>query len=132
MAKKRKASATDPARPVGARSDPLIEHLLELMEGIEGVRAKSMFGGHGIFHEDRMFALVAYGRLYLKCGDANVADFEALGLEPFTYERGEEVFVMSYREAPPECLESPPVMRRWVRGAISVAQSGPPPKKRRR
>lgn len=103
------------------RSDPFVEHLLELLEGVEGVRAKRMFGGHGLFHGDVMFALVADGQLYLKCDAGNVVEFEEQGLKPFTYERNGKTYPMSYREAPPECVESPAVMRRWARRAMDAA-----------
>ena len=49
-----------------AKRDPFVDHVLELLEPLGTMRARSMFGGFGIFHVDRMIALVADDRLYLK------------------------------------------------------------------
>lgn len=38
-----------------------VAHLLELLEPFEGVAAKRMFGGYGIFRDGIMFGLVADG-----------------------------------------------------------------------
>src|SRR5881275_1465510 len=49
----------------------------QLSRVIPRVRARSMFGGVGIYASDRFFALIADDMLYLKVDESNRPDFEA-------------------------------------------------------
>jgi DNA transformation protein len=91
-----------------------------------------MFGSWGIFHEGTMFAIVASGRLYLKADGETEARFTAAGLAPFTYQRQGRLVALSYREAPPEALDDPAVLRDWARLALEAAARVPRRKARRR
>lgn len=54
--------------------------LMERLSQIGGITIKKMFGGHGIFHEGKMFGIIdSKGQSYLKADDSNRADFEAFG-----------------------------------------------------
>jgi len=93
----------------------LAEELPEVFERFGRVSARRMFGGHGIFHEGRMFGLVSGERLYLKTDDENRAQFEAKGLAPFEYMRAGKLTPTSYVEAPPEIYEDREEAARWAR-----------------
>ena len=101
----------------------VVEHLLDLLAPIGGVSARAMFGGWGFYYGGKMFALVAMETFYVKTDAANLAEFEALGLAPFTYpgKNGEHT-VMSYRTMPPEALESSPTLIEWARKGIEAAE----------
>ncbi len=99
-----------------------VNYLLELLEDLENVRAKRMFGGYGIFKEDLMFGLVADEVLYLKVDDQIRADFEALGLGPFVYQKQDKAMAMSYSETPPEALDSSEDLLPWAEKAYAAAQ----------
>ncbi len=101
--------------------DAFVDHVLELLQGVGPASARRMFGGHGIFIEGRMLALVADGALYLKVDDASRDEFLHQGLAPFTYARGGKTFAMSYHLAPEEALESAEAMRRWGNLAYRAA-----------
>ncbi len=91
------------------------------MAFVDGLRVRAMFGGHGMYLDDCMFALIADDRLYFKADDVTRAEFEALGLRPFSYAaRGRRV-TLQYFEAPPDVFEAPDAMRRWVRMAQDTA-----------
>jgi DNA transformation protein len=85
------------------------------------VRARSMFGGVGIYSGDLFFALIADDALYLKVDDGNRGDFEALGMGPFR-PFGEGGEVMQYYEISADVLEDPEALRPWVEKSIAVAQ----------
>jgi DNA transformation protein len=93
----------------------LAEDLPEVFERFGRVSARRMFGGHGIFHEGRMFGLVSGERLYLKTDEENRAQFEAKGLAPFEYMRAGKLTPTSYVEAPPEIYEDREEAARWAR-----------------
>lgn len=44
----------------------LADRTASLLMPLGPVRARAMFGGFGIFHEDLMFGLIAFERLYFK------------------------------------------------------------------
>jgi DNA transformation protein len=106
-------------------TDEFVMHLLQLMAPLQAlgtIRAKRMFGGHGVYCDDLIFALIARGALYLKTDDQTRALFEAERSEPFRYDRpGRVVTIASYYSAPLACLESSAEMQRWARRAIEAS-----------
>jgi DNA transformation protein len=105
-----------------ARNAEFVRHVLDLMASLGAVRARAMFGGHGIDLGGTTFAIVVDDRLYFKTDAATRAGYEELGLGPFTYlARGKRV-ALQYHEAPPEVLESAEVMRRYSLEALGVAR----------
>lgn len=101
-----------------------IGFLQELLEKWGQVTARRMFGGHGLYHEGLMFAIVVDNRLYLKVDAQNRPDFEALGLTPFTYSmKGREV-ALSYWSAPDAIFDDPTEAVRWARSACDAAARG--------
>lgn len=56
------------------------ELLVEKLNDIGGISSKKMFGGHGIFHEGKMFGIVdSKGQAYFKVNDIIKTDFEENG-----------------------------------------------------
>lgn len=108
-------------------SADFIAHLLELMHGVAEGRARrtvarAMFGGHGVYVDGTIVAIVIDDILYFKTDDVNRGEFAALGLEPFEYvSRAGTKTVMSYHRAPDEALESPVAMAQWLRSATGAA-----------
>ena len=82
-----------------------------------------MFGGYGIYQEDRMFAIIVDDQLYFKVGDKNRKDYEKLGSEPFTYRSRNRTVKMSYWEVPAEVLDDRTEITRWAQKAV---QAGTP------
>ena len=92
----------------------------QLSRAVEHVRARSMFGGVGIYGGDLFFALIADDTLYFKVDESNRPDFEDLGMTPFQpYGEGGEV--MQYYQVPAEVLEDSEALRPWVEKAMAVA-----------
>ena len=103
----------------------------QLGRGVPRVRARTMFGGVGIYSGDLFFALIAGDTLYLKVDESNRPDFEARGMGPFLpYGEGREV--MQYYEVPADLLEDADVLREWADKAIAVAGRKEAKRSRRR
>lgn len=98
-----------------------VDFLQEAFRGLGPVVVRRMFGGHGLYHDGVMFALVADDTLYLKVDDATVARFVDRGLPAFEHGRGDRILRMSYHLAPPEVLEDPAEAARWGRLACEAA-----------
>jgi DNA transformation protein len=95
--------------------------VLDQLERVEPVTARSMFGGVGIYSRGLFFALIAGESVYLKVDDTNRPDFEAAGMGPFR-PFGEDSNPMNYYELPAELLEEPDRLRPWVHKALDVAR----------
>ncbi len=103
------------------RPSEFLEFTLELLAPVGGVRARAMFGGHGIYRNDVMFAIIVDDRLYFKTDGVTSKEFTARGLTPFTYVARGKTITMQYYEAPPEVFEEPEAMRNWAEQALGAA-----------
>lgn len=112
--------------PASKEEKEFVSYVVELMQSelilsIGTVKARGMFGGHGIFLEGSMFGLVADSVLYLKVDDENKRPFEEKGLKPFTYNKNGKEYKMSYYQAPEETLEDSEEMSTWANLAYQAA-----------
>ncbi len=112
-----------------ARSREFVDYLMELMVGLGEVRARAMFGGFGIYHDDLMFALVADEVLYVKVDDESKPTFEAAGGEPFRLESKNAV--MAYYTVPDAALDDAEIMMHWARLGVDAAMRAKPRKRSR-
>lgn len=103
------------------RTDPLVDHCLELLAPLGAVTARRMFGGWGLRADGLFFGLIAFDRLYLKTDPGSREAFAAAGCEPFVYgSRGKSV-TMGYWTAPADAMDSPAAMLPWARLALQAA-----------
>ena len=107
-----------------------VEYVIGSLAMLGPVRAKSMFGGWGIFCDDLMFGLVADDELYLKVDTQNQPDFEAEGSEAFVFEmKNGRSGTMSYFSAPSQCYDDNEAMLEWGQSALAAALRQRKPKK---
>ena len=105
-----------------------VQSLHEVFERLGRIQTRRMFGGHGVWHEGRMIALVFKDTLYLKSDAGSAEHFDRLNLPPFTYVRQDKEMPMSYRQAPADFFEDREEAARWGRLAYEAAlRSGQPP-----
>lgn len=109
-----------------------ITYLLEQLAPLGEVRARAMFGGFGIYRGDRMFALVVEDTLYIKVDEANRAEFEARGLQPFRYEARGKTNTISYWQPPAAALDERDVLCEWARKGCEAADRAAAKKNRKR
>jgi DNA transformation protein len=86
-----------------------------------GIRARSMFGGVGIYSDALFFALMDDDTLYFKVDDTNRPDYVAVGMGPFR-PFGPDGEVMQYYQVPEELLEDVETLELWVGKAVEVAR----------
>ncbi len=98
-----------------------VEYLHEVFEHFGPIRSRKMFGGHGIYHNDLMFGLVADDELYLKTDKQNVALFEERNLDPFEFVAKGKTSKMSYYAAPEEIYDDFEQATYWAEVAFSAA-----------
>ena len=97
----------------------LVEYFLDQL-GDEHVSARSMFGGHGIYRDGRMFALVYDGSVYLK-----VSDEEADASERAPFRPRANQTMRTFREITADELDDPGALASLAEGAQRAAAAGP-------
>jgi len=97
------------------------DFVLDQLGALPEVRARAMFGAHGLYQGEHFFGILDEGRLFFKTDARSQADYVARGMEPFTYESKGRVLTMSYHEVPPDVLENAPELVAWAQRAIRVA-----------
>lgn len=103
-------------------SDELVHHLVDMLSPLGPVRAKRMFGGHGIYLGDDMFALVSEDVLYFKVDEGNIEDYRRRALEAFIYRRRGRPIALSFRQAPEEALDDEDLLCAWAQRALEAAR----------
>lgn len=99
-----------------------VEYVKDILHPFGDIRAKSMFGGYGIYCNDLFFALIAGGELYFK-GDKGQASefFKESGSEPFIYEGGDKKVTMNYWKVPEDVLEDNDSLSKWFDLSYNLA-----------
>lgn len=91
------------------------EHILEQLTTIDGVTSKRMFGGHGVFHNDKMFGLItAKGHRYFKANESTLADYIDKGSEKHSR--------MPYYSIPEDILEEDALLVCWAEKSIEASK----------
>ena len=97
------------------------QFVLDQLGELPELRAKAMFGAHGLYQAGRFFAIVDEGRLYFKTCDHSRIAYVDRGMQPFTYETNGRTMTMRYFEVPAEILEDAGQLVLWAQRAIAVA-----------
>jgi DNA transformation protein and related proteins len=111
------------------------EFVLDQLSALPDVRARAMFGAHGLYQGESFFAILDEGRLFFKTDAQSQADYTAHGMGPFTYKSKGRVLTMSYHEVPPDVLENASALVTWacraIRAATRTGKAARPKKVRR-
>lgn len=101
------------------------EFVLDQLSALPDLRAKAMFGAHGLYCGEKFFGILDEGRLYFKTDARSQADYVSRGMGPFTYEMKGKAMTMGYHEVPPDVLDQPHELTTWARQAIQIAGTKP-------
>ena len=110
--------------------DSFKEFVLDQLGALTDVRARTMFGSHGLYSGEHFFGILDEGRLFFKTDERSKADYTARGMGPIAYESKGRLVTMNFYEVPPDILDQPQELVDWARKAISVAASSKKPAKR--
>ncbi len=100
-----------------ASDGSFLAYVLEQLSALEGVRARAMFGGHGIYHHENFFAIVHRGRLF-KTDIESRGEYLELGMGAFQPTPRQRL--PAYYEVPAEILEDGERLVAWARRALAV------------
>lgn len=108
-----------------------LDYLHDLFSAFAAVTTRAMFGGHGVYRDGVIIAIVIDEAIYLKVDAETRAAFEAAGSEPFVYEAKGKAVPMSYWSVPEDALDSPQEFRPWAQRAWEAALRKPKPKSKK-
>jgi DNA transformation protein len=111
-----------------AVSDEFLKYITDQFSTLGAVRTKRMFGGVGIYHDEKFFALIDNDTLYLKTDIANEPRFKKAGMTPFQPWPGH---IMNYWTIPSDVLENKEALAEWSKGALAAASHATKPPSRR-
>jgi len=98
-----------------------IDYVQDQLRRWAPVSARRMFSGHGLFRGDTMFALLIRETLYFRTDEVNRGEYEAAGMNPFTYRRGGRAVALAYHEVPVDILDESDLLAGWAERAYAAA-----------
>ncbi len=113
-------------------SPGFVDFAVELLSRIGPVRARAMFGGHGVYCGDLMIGLVDDDELFLKTDGETRPRFEGAGCRQWVYTGGGKEMRSSYFRPPDEAHDSPEDMEPWGRLALGAARRAAAEKRARK
>jgi DNA transformation protein and related proteins len=104
-----------------ANTPTFVEHAADLLGLVAPVQARAMFGGHGLYAQGVMFALLDDDELFLKVDDLCRGRFEGAGCRRWVYQGPKGPMPTSYYRPPDDAHENPEAMLPWGRLALDAA-----------
>src|ERR1700722_18232696 len=101
--------------------DSFKEFVLDQLHALPDLRARAMFGAHGLYCGETFFGILDEGRLFFKTDAALQKDYTARGMGPFTYKVKGKTVKLGFHEVPPDVLENAPELVLWAQRALKVA-----------
>ena len=102
-----------------------MEYVLnDVLSQLDGVRARAMFGGYGLYRNEKIFGLIADEELYFKVGSLNLKDYKKAGSEPFRYPTKKGVITMNtYWKLPASVMEDPAQAAHWAEKSCRIVNN---------
>lgn len=99
-----------------------VTHALDLLALVGPVRARAMFGGHGLYARGVMFGLLDDDELFLKTDETSRPRFVEAGCRRWVYvDKKQRMENTSYFRPPDEAHEDAETMAPWARLALESA-----------
>ena len=101
-------------------ADPFCQHVLAQLALMgRSLRARAMFGGHGLYHGDTFFAVAWKGRLFFKTTPETAKRYIERGMEPFQPSPKQQL--RHYYEVPEDILERREELLAWANEAVDIS-----------
>jgi DNA transformation protein and related proteins len=110
-----------------SRQNEFCDYLMDRLAPLGKPSYRFMFGGHGIYLDGVMIAIVVDDVLMLRADEANRPDYEAHGIGPFHPYPEKMSSTMPYYTVPEDVLEDQDAFLQWAvrsREAALRAQAG--------
>ncbi|HEX9788842.1 MAG TPA: TfoX/Sxy family protein [Candidatus Binatia bacterium] len=100
--------------------DSFKDFILDQLQGLDGVEARRMFGGYGLYQDETFFGIVHKGKLYFKVDDSTIGEYRRRKMKPFRPNARQTL--KSYYQVPADILDDAERLCRWAVQAIQCRQ----------
>ncbi|MCS6303136.1 MAG: TfoX/Sxy family protein [Nitrospira sp.] len=101
---------------MSAKNDGFKDFILDQLTELDGVAARPMFGGYGLYQSAEFFGIIHKGRLYFKVSATTVLNYKKHGMKPF--QPNPKQTLTSFYEVPIDVIEDAEVLTQWAAEAV--------------
>jgi DNA transformation protein len=98
------------------KDDSFINFILDQLGEMNGVEARRMFGGFGLYQDETFFGIVHKGKLFFKIDESSVGEYRKRKMKPFRPNAKQTL--KSYYQVPVDVIEDADKLREWAVKAI--------------
>jgi DNA transformation protein len=92
------------------------DFVLDQLQDPDGVDARRMFGGYGLYRDETFFGILHKGKLYFKVDESTVGEYRRRKMKPFC--PNSKQTLRSYYQVPVEIIEDGDRLGAWAEEAI--------------
>jgi DNA transformation protein and related proteins len=102
------------------KNDSFKDFVLDQLRELDGVKARRMFGGYGLYQDETFFGILHKGRVYFKVDESTIGEYRKRKMKPFRPKAKQTL--ISYYQVPVEILEDNEQLCDWAMKAIHCQQ----------
>jgi DNA transformation protein len=99
----------------------LANYVVEQLGFLGRISSRAIFGGIGVFHEERLLGIVIEGALYLHTGETNLNDYVSRGMSQFKPYPNAFDLTTDHHRVPADVLSDGEQLKLWGKRALSAA-----------
>lgn len=99
----------------------LANYVLEQVAFLGRMSSRAIFGGIGIFHDERLLGIVINGALYLHTSESNVADYVSRGMPQFKPYPNAFDLTTDHHQVPVDVVEDAEQLKIWAERSLNAA-----------
>jgi len=101
-------------------SESFLTFVLEQLDGVPRISSRRMFGGVGLYSDDRFFAVIDNDALFFKVDDSTRARYTKRRMQAF-HPMADKPPMTGYYQVPLSILEDRDALADWARESVVVA-----------
>ena len=101
---------------MASRDESFKDFVLDQLQDLDGVDARRMFGGHGLYRDETFFGILHKGKLYFKVDESTIGEYRKRKMKPFR--PNSKQTLRSYYQVPVEIIEDGDRLGAWAEAAI--------------
>jgi DNA transformation protein and related proteins len=101
---------------MASRDESFKDFVLDQLQDLDGVEARRMFGGYGLYWGETFFGILHKGKLYFKVDESTLDEYRKRKMKPFRPNARQTL--TSYYQVPVQILEDNEQLCDWAVKAI--------------
>ena len=99
----------------------LASYVAEQLAPLGRISSRAIFGGVGVFIDERLLAIVMGEKLYLHTDKSNLDDYVARGMQQFKPYPNAFDLTTDHHQVPPEIVDDAAQLKQWGEQALAAA-----------